>query len=206
MTDLEEICECDGSGRIVDRIPPSDHSTPIGDGLSIQSMGGYSSRLCSCRKKLPKRDGKASWWGASESVFEKTVEFAMFDEWATLSVGVETCINEDNYLVHRTPENMYYPCIAHLELSEQNLTWLLAEDMRKLAAMLLDAADKCDEVDNYERCPRCHMPLTVGTVMSGDPDDQLERVCEHCGWDTYERCEHGILLGEWCVKCPGGGI
>lgn len=139
--------ECDGSGRIVDQIPASKESTSIGNGLRIQMAGGYSSRLCSCRKNLPKRDGKASWWGPAERVFEDTVEFAMFDEYATLSVGVETCITEDNYLVHRTAENAYYPPIAHLEVSDTDLTWLLADDLRALAAMLLAAADRCDEIE-----------------------------------------------------------
>lgn len=139
--------ECDGTGRIVDRIPPSDHEVDIGNGLVMRQGGGYSSRLCSCRKDLPKRDGRASWWGASEQVFEGTVEFAMFNEYATISVGVETCISEDNYLVHRTAENAYYPPITHLEVSDTDLTWLLPDDLRKLAAMLIAAADKCDEIE-----------------------------------------------------------
>lgn len=140
-------CECDGSGRIVDTIPESDHWTSIGNGVSIRNAGGFSSRLCDCRTSLPKRDGHATWWGASETVFEDTVEFALFDEHASISVGVETCISEDNYLVHRTAENAYYPCVIHLEMSDTDLSWLLADDIRKLAAMLTAAADKCDEID-----------------------------------------------------------
>jgi len=139
--------ECDGSGRIVDRIPESEERHDLEPGLQIRVIGGYSSRLCSCRKDLPKRDGHAKWWGASEQVFEDTVEFALFNEYATLSVGVETCISEDNYLVHRTAENAYYPPIAHLEVSETDLTWLMEDDLRRLAAMLLAAADRCAEID-----------------------------------------------------------
>lgn len=147
-TDLRGVqCECDGSGRIVDRIEPSGVWHDIGHGLQITQGVGYSSRLCACRKNLPKRDGHATWWGASETVFEDTVEFALFDEHASISVGVETCISEDNYLVHRTAENAYYPCVIHLELSQTDLSWLLADDLRKLAAMLTAAADKCDEID-----------------------------------------------------------
>ncbi len=140
-------CECDGNGKIVDQIAPSGVVVQLGHGLEMHDHGGFSSRLCSCRTSLPKRDGKARWWGASEQVFEDTVEFAMFDEYATLSVGVETCISEENYLVHRTAENAYYPCIAHLDLSDSDLTWLLADDLRRLAAMLTAAADRCDEID-----------------------------------------------------------
>lgn len=146
-------CECDGSGKIVDRHEPNGVVVQLGHGLEMHDGGGYTSRLCDCRKKLPKRDGVARWWGSSEQVFEDTVEFAMFDEYATLSVGVETCISEDNYLVHRTADNSYYPCIAHLEVSEDNLSWLLADDLRKLAAMLNAAADKCDEIDGFAGGP-----------------------------------------------------
>lgn len=149
-TALKSTCpngECDGSGKIVDEIKPAEHWNPIGNGMQMRMAGGYSSRLCACRKDLPKRDGVASWWGASETVFEDTVEFAMFDEYATISVGVETCISEDNYLVHRTAENAYYPPITHLELSDADLTWLLPDDLRKLAAVLSAAADKCDEIE-----------------------------------------------------------
>ncbi len=145
-------CECDGSGKVVDHYEGDPNVwTDIGNGLKIGAASGYSSRLCSCRKSLPKRDGVARWWGTTEQVFEDTVEFAMFDEYATLSVGVETCISEDNYLVHRTPENSYYPCIAHLEVSDTDLTWLLADDLRRFAAMFLAAADKCDEIDGAGR-------------------------------------------------------
>jgi hypothetical protein len=150
LMDLASSCpdgECDGSGKIVDRIPESQEWHDFGNGLQIRNGGGYSSRLCSCRRKLPKRDGRATWWGTSEQVFDDTVEFALFDEWATLSVGVETCISEDNYLVHRTAENAYYPPVAHLEVSDAALSWLLPDDLRKLAAMLLAAADKCDEIE-----------------------------------------------------------
>lgn len=139
--------ECDGSGKIVDQIPESTEWHDCDPGLQIRDWGGYSSRLCTCRKDLPKRDGTATWWGPTEQVFEDTVEFSLFNEYATLSVGVETCISKDNYLVHRTPENGYYPPIAHLEVSDTDLTWLLPDDLRKFAAMLLAAADKCDEIE-----------------------------------------------------------
>lgn len=143
-----KTCECDGTGRIVDHFEGDpNHWVDIGNGLQMGAPSGYSTRLCSCRKSLPKRDGKATWWGSSETVFDDTVEFVMFDEHASVSVGVETCISEDNFLVHRTAENAYYPCIAHLEVSDTDLTWLLADDLRAFAAMLLAAADKCDEVD-----------------------------------------------------------
>lgn len=140
--------ECDGTGKIVDHyVGDPDHWVDIGNGLQMGAPSGYSSRLCSCRKSLPKRDGEASWWGASEQIFEDTVGLALFDEYVTLSVGVETCISEDNYLVHRTAENAYYPPIAHLEVSDTDLTWLLPDDLRKLAAMFLAAADKCEAIE-----------------------------------------------------------
>ena len=55
-----------------------------------------------------------------------------------------------------------------------------------------------------EKCPLCGESVTRGAELSGDTEDD-HRVCQYCMWDDYERCAHGVIEGEFCINCPGGG-
>ena len=135
-------CECDGSGKIVDRIDHSDEPwRDFGHGLQIGGGFSITSRLCTCRKSLPPRDGEARWW-TTETVWAEEVEMPSGSRTVPIAVSCEVCISEDNYIVHRVGDNVYYP--AMIELAG---TSFITEDIRRLAAALISCADRADALD-----------------------------------------------------------
>lgn len=140
-------CGCDGTGKIVRRI---DHSAEpwrdIGGGLQIGGGFSITSELCACRKDLEPRDGEASWW-ASRTETVGQLQFLMFDEQAEVSLAVEVPISDDNYVVHRRGDNVYYPVSVQLHVTSAELNWLFPDEARALAAALVKAADRAEELD-----------------------------------------------------------
>lgn len=51
-------------------------------------------------------------------------------------------------------------------------------------------------------CPLCWHRIGP---EDGDPESGY-RWCQWCGWTDRPSCGHGILEGEWCPSCPGGGV
>jgi hypothetical protein len=136
------VCECDGSGKIVDRI---DHSNEpyrdIGNGLQIGGGMSITSRLCGCRKDLEPRDGEARWW-SSETVWTETVEMPSGLKTLEISVVSEVPISNENYVVKRRG-NRYYPTMVEIAGAGSFIT----EDVRRLAAALISCADRADAID-----------------------------------------------------------
>ena len=140
-------CECHGSGKIVRR---TDHSgepwRDIGGGLQIGGGFSITSELCACRKDLEPRDGEAFWWSSRKETVAQ-LQFDMFDEQAVVSLDVEVPISDDNYIVHRRGDNVYYPVSVLLHVTSQELNWLFPHEARALAAALVKAADRAEELD-----------------------------------------------------------
>jgi hypothetical protein len=140
-------CECDGSGKIVRRTDHSDQPwRDIGGGLQIGGGFSITSELCACRKDLEPRDGEASWWSTRKETVAQ-LQFDMFDEQAVVSLDVEVPISDDNYIVHRRGDNVYYPVSVRLHVTSRELNWLFPHEARALAAALVKAADRAEELD-----------------------------------------------------------
>lgn len=140
-------CECDGSGKIVRR---EDHSgepwRDIGNGLQIGGGFSITSELCACRKDLEPRDGDARWWSSRDEPIGQ-LQFVMFNEQAVVLLSVEVPVSEDNYIVHRRGDNVYHPVSVQLHVTSDELNWLFPDEARALAAALVKAADRAEELD-----------------------------------------------------------
>lgn len=104
---------------------------------------------CECRRELPPRDGKATWWSL-ERVYERDVIVGV--DTITVAVRAEVPMSADGYRVHRYG-NRYYPTMIDVE---EWPTLLLPDDVRKLAAVLIEAADVCDRIDAADCAPCGH--------------------------------------------------
>jgi hypothetical protein len=137
-------CRCDGSGKISYK-HVDDRQYEIGEGLIAGPWTTWGSHLCECRRELPPREGQARWW-TTETVYSSDWSSSVFRETAEITVQAEVPVSEDNYVVHRRG-NRYYPCSVDLNVSSKDLHFLFPEEARELARMLVEAADKCDEID-----------------------------------------------------------
>lgn len=147
-------CECGGMGRVVDSIPEG----PWVDkgGYQIRNAGGYSSRLCSCRKNLERRQGEATWW-TTETTWTETVDLPTMPGEVEIAVSTEVPISEDNYPLIRDAANVYWPSLV--EVAGHSL---IAEDVRRLAYSLLSAAQIAEDTDR-EAMARSVTPDPVGS-------------------------------------------
>ena len=140
-------CRCDGSGKISYRIDHSDEPwRDIGGGLQIGGGVSYTTELCGCRRSLPPRDGDARWWSSRTENIED-IQLLMFDEQVRVQLAVEVPIDEENYVVHRRGDNVYHPVSVQLHVTSNELNWLFPDEARAIAAALVRAADRADELD-----------------------------------------------------------
>lgn len=135
---------CGGSGKIIHDHKPGP-IVSMGDGSTMQSIGGYSTELCECRKSLPLRDGKASYWVHGPSVSR---EWKSLCDYLAVSVDLtpELPVSEDNYPLRRTMENAYYPASIYVAITEGDQV-LTSDDLRELAKFLVKCADEVDQLD-----------------------------------------------------------
>lgn len=148
-------CKCDGSGKIVDRVDHSDEPwRDIGHGLQIGGGMSITSRLCECRKSLPRREGEARWW-TSEKVWTETVDLPSALREVALDVVCEVPISDDNYPLIRNAENIYYPAMV-----EVNGVSFITDDIRRLAIALVSCADRADALDAEATCAPSPTPGT----------------------------------------------
>jgi hypothetical protein len=139
-------CEaCGGKGTIAYRVEGDFEPTPVGNGVSAQNMGGWSTRPCKCVKDLPATDGSAKWWD-SETIYSTAIPVPVGDTAIEVSADCEVPRAENGRRLHRTADNAFYPPLITLETDRPSLT-LFAEDARALAAVLVAAADACDRAD-----------------------------------------------------------
>ena len=135
---------CNGSGEVQYRTIGDALPTDLGNGVTIQSRGGTSTRACSCVRDLPATDGTATWWD-SETLYTQIVMAPIFNECFEVAATGEVPRNEHGRRVHRTRENAHWPSLIHLDAPASST--LHPVDARKLAAALSEAADACDRAD-----------------------------------------------------------
>lgn len=145
MSSSRDLCPlggCDGSGKIVDHVDHADEPwRDIGHGLQIGGGFSITSRLCECRKNLPRREGEATWW-TTEDVWTRDLEMSSGPRNVTIDVSCEVPISEDNYPLIRNEPNAYWPAMVAL-----NGVLFITDDIRAFAALLIEAADVADEID-----------------------------------------------------------
>lgn len=146
-------CErCGGTGKVSYRTLGSLDPTPIGDGMTIQDMGGSGTRACACVRDLPAIDGEATWW-ETEAVYSEVVGVPIGDECIEITADVEVPRMENGQRVHRTAANAYYPPLIDVEVAAPKTT-LHSDTARELAAALIAAADACDKADELAMATR----------------------------------------------------
>lgn len=138
--------KCGGKGKISYRTPGDLEPTPLGDGTTIQSMGGWGTRACECVRDLPATDGKATWW-ETETIYSDVVSFPIFSECVEIHAICEVPRGDDGRRYHRTAENAYYPALIDAVWPGGEKSTLHADTARELAAVLIAAADACDKAD-----------------------------------------------------------
>ena len=136
--------KCGGSGTLTYRTLGDALPTPMGNGTTVQAMGGFGTRPCECVRDLPAIDGEATWWG-SETIFSEVVQVPIFNEAAEVNAECEIPYRGDGRRVHRTAANAYYPPLINVD-TPRSMTFH-AEDARKFADALRAAADACDKAD-----------------------------------------------------------
>lgn len=146
-TPATEPCGCDGSGSIkyVER-EPDDAVKQLGHGLVAGPATTYGTHLCSCRRALPPRDGEARWW-SSKTVYSAEWQGVVFEPTAEISVRGEVPVSDENYVLHRTEENFYWPTSVSVTFSDPDMGWLFPDEARELARLLVEAADAADAWD-----------------------------------------------------------
>lgn len=138
---------CDGSGQIkyVEREPETVRR-PIGGGLELGPMVTHGTHLCRCRWEAEPRVGDARWW-TSRSVYSAEWESSVHRHEGEIMVRGEVPVSDENFIVHRTGENFYYPTTIDLDFDQDWLHSLFPDEARDLAAKLVAAADAADAYD-----------------------------------------------------------
>ena len=139
---------CNGTGKVVHHEPPSSDVRDIGNGMTMQCMGGMFTRACACVRDLPPIDGAATWWDM-EPVFGGVVAVPVGGEAIEVSVRVEVPRNDAGRRLHRTAENFYYPTLIEME-GPETVTFFPAT-ARELSRVLLAAADACEKADTLPK-------------------------------------------------------
>lgn len=138
-------CEsCNGTGRQIYRMIGDALPVDMGDGTTMQYMGGSGTRACKCVRDLPAIDGHATWW-ESETIYREVVGVPIGDECVEITADCEIPRGDDGRRYHRTAENAYYPPLIKLDM-ERSAT-LHSDTAREIAAALIAAADACDKAD-----------------------------------------------------------
>jgi hypothetical protein len=140
--------ECGGKGKISYRTPADLEPVDMGNGTTIQSMGGWSTRACSCVKDLPALDGVATWWDM-ESIYSEVVGVPIGAACIEVDADCEVPRDESGRRLHRTMENAYYPPLIRMVVPGD--VTLHSDSARELAAALIAAADACDKADSLAR-------------------------------------------------------
>lgn len=141
MRHAQPVCsKCGDTGKI-GRELPEERRELGGDLVSV--IGGYTTDLCECRRKLPKRFGKATWWhreylpGEEINLLDRGTVTVRFDR--------ELPLTEDGHPLHRTADNCYFSVSPLIEMDLP--VAMIADDLRQIAALFLRMAERCDELD-----------------------------------------------------------
>jgi hypothetical protein len=105
---------------------------------------GFWTELCTCRRDLPRRYGRAAWWSMDDAISD-THETCAGYVTMTLWSAPELPVSEDNYPLHRTTENSYFRPGVSIQMEGEDV--LTTDDLRALANFMLAFADRVDKRD-----------------------------------------------------------
>lgn len=128
-------CTCGGTGEYTVRDE---------DGLA----GSISTHPCACRLQEPLRYGEARWWSL-ECMGELEHKSMTGQHEFTATIKRELPMSADNYRLHRTAENIYWPTMADIEGDISSGSWT-SDMLRDLATWLNQVADEVDRTDAPE--------------------------------------------------------
>lgn len=142
-------CElCNGTGKQVYRMIGDALPRDLGNGLSIQDMGGSGTRACKCVRDLPAIHGHATWW-ETETIYSEVVAVPIGNEAVEITADCEVPRGANGRRYHRVGANVYYPPLIRLEM--ECAATLHSDTAREIAAALTAAADACDKADDLTR-------------------------------------------------------
>lgn len=149
---IQTTCVCGGKGSYI-----------VTERTNINTVCGYSTHPCVCRKDLPPREGQARWW-TTEEVFSGVAKMLL--DPVTVSVSAEVPMSADNYRLVRRG-NRYYGTFVDLRLDDGRGGMLVPDEARKLAQLLIQAADAADTIDNQDTDTCGHWaPCDCGQVKA----------------------------------------
>lgn len=149
----QSACEkCGGTGVVSYKTLGDAMPRDIGNGMTVQDMGGSGARPCECVRDLPAIDGEATWW-SSESIYSEVVVVPIGNECVEIAATCEIPLNGGGRRLRRTADNAYYPPLVEVQVAQPNMT-LHSDTARELAASLIAAADACDKADELAMATR----------------------------------------------------
>lgn len=142
--DLFECSKCGDTGTTTYRTLGDVEPRPFGEGYTIQDMGGFHTRACSCVRDLPPIDDEATWW-ESETVFNE-----VFTDTITPDRAVEITVSREVPRNKAGREcvmrgNRYFPTMVDVE---GELGMLHGDALERFAELLQRAAAKVREIDD----------------------------------------------------------
>ena len=150
-----DCAKCGGTGKI--RYGTIGDALPIdlGNGTTIQAMGGFGTRACECVRDLPAIDGDACWW-ETEDIYSThiTEGVVMGSECIYVSADCEVPRNDLGRRVHRTARNAYYPPMVRVEVDGGSVT-MRVDGAEKLIEALTAAVQLCGNAEALAQQETC---------------------------------------------------
>lgn len=140
-------CRCNGTGKIAYH-----HELRDPDGRVVGKSSGWNP--CSCRTGEEPRAGEAATW-STETPYAAAWQSEVGQDSIEVSVAAEVPYSTDVHRLHRHG-NRYYPTTIDVLCESREMTFLFPEEVRRLAAILIAAADAAERIDKPDQAACGH--------------------------------------------------